>query len=229
MIRTKKKTSSVGGSSQVSAPSLDPRRSPGAPCLLTLSLSRRSQYHYHYPRTDMSTHPGARSNGRSINNNSNTRCLLPERLATREHAPAALPMQRHVSTLAAMVTTLRSLGTPSWTATPAAAPRAVAKEHKSSLLCCSSCCYSCSCCLLGLCGRKNNGLSYVPQQPVLIPTWAFRDCCCRCCLGTSTMIRLPPLTSGGQRTCPTAPTSPTLSLSSSTTHRIDPSRNRKVE
>lgn len=33
-------------------------------------------------------------------------------------------------------------------------------------------------------------------------TWAFLDCCCRCCRGTSTMIRLPPLTSGGQRTCP---------------------------
>lgn len=32
-------------------------------------------------------------------------------------------------------------------------------------------------------------------------TCAFRDCCCRCCRGTSTMIRLPPLTSGGQRTC----------------------------
>lgn len=69
---------------------------------------------------------------------------------------------------------------------------------------------------------QKQGLSYVPQQSVLIPTWAFRDCCCRCCLGTSTMIRLPPLTSGGQRTCPNAPPSSTLtlSLSLSTTYCI---------
>ena len=44
-------------------------------------------------------------------------------------------------------------------------------------------------------GRRSKNL--VSVSPL---TCAFRDCCCRCCRGTSTMILLPPLTSGGQRT-----------------------------